>query len=89
MLSSRRLQPMVLVLTVGVLAVGFMLTDDFVQEATASNSDECKLALARCYVANVNADLACLIHGSNSQECIQAVGRAASLCLQAVIICQN
>ena len=89
MFSLRRLKAMVLVLAVGVLAIGFMLTDDFVQEAAASNSDECKLALARCYIANVNADLACLIHGSNSQECVQAAGRAASLCLQAVIICEN
>lgn len=89
MFSLRRLKAMVLVLAVGVLTVGSMLTDDFVQEAAASNSDECKLALTRCYIANVNADLACLIHGSNSQECVQAAGRAASLCLQAVIICEN
>lgn len=89
MFSLHRLKAMVLVLAVGVLTVGFMLTDDLVQEAAASNSDECQLALARCYVANVNADLACLIHGSNSQECVQASGRAASLCLQAVIICEN
>ena len=89
MLSSRRLRVIVPFLIVGVLAVGFILTNDFVQEATASNSDECKLALAACYMANVNADLACLLHGKNSKECVQAAGRAASKCFQAVIICEN
>ncbi len=88
MLSSRRLQVMVLVLTVSVLTVGFMATDDFVQEATASGS-ECDQALKACGAAQIAEIIACWGSKSGSQACIQAKGRAASKCLQAVIICEN
>ena len=88
MFRRRRFTAMLLIIT--VIAAGFVLFEiHFVQKATASNSDACTLALARCYIANATADLTCLLYGSNSQECIQAAARAASLCLQAVIICEN
>ena len=87
MFSSRRLQAMVLVLTVGVLTVGFMATGDFVQEATASGS-ECDQAMKKCGLAQIAEIIVCF-DNQNSTACIQAKGRAASKCLQAVIICEN
>ena len=88
MLSSRRLQAMVLVLTVGILAVGFMLTDDLVQEATASDS-ECDAAMRECGAARIAQIISCFGSRKNTKACIQARGRVISKCLQAVIICEN
>lgn len=88
MLSSRRLQVMVLVLTVSVLTVGFMSTGNFVQDATASGS-ECDQAMKECGRAQIKEIITCLLEGSNSKLCIQAKGRVVSKCLQAVIICEN
>ena len=89
MFSSRRLQAMVLVLTVSVLTIGFMLTGDLVQEATASNSDECQDALDECSRAALDQVLICINAGYNTHKCMVARAEAASKCLQAVIICEN
>ena len=86
--SSRCLQAVVLVLTISVLVAGFMLIGDFVHEATASGSD-CDTAMKECGLAQIAEIIACFGSNSGSQACIQAKGRAASKCLQAVIICQN
>jgi len=88
MFSSCRLKAVVLVLAVGVLVLGFMLTSDFVQEAPASDSD-CDKAWDDYAQASLYAHVICAGYGSNSPECGGAWLRAAYYFLRAVVICAN
>ena len=88
MFSFRRLQGMVLVLIVGVLVLGFMLTGDVVQKSLASDSD-CDEAWDDYARAALDARLICLNYGSDSTECGAAWLRAAYYFFRAVVICVN
>ena len=79
---------MVLVLIVGVLVLGFMLTGDLVQDAPASDSD-CDEAWADYARAALDARLLCLHYGSDSTECAAAWLKAVYYFLRAVVICAN
>ena len=85
MFSFLRLQRMVLVLIVGVLVLGFMLTGDVVQKSLASDSD-CDEAWLDYGRATLDAYVICA-GNSDSSECGGAWLRAAYYFARAVIIC--
>ena len=90
MLGSRRLSAIVPVLIVSVLAVGFILTDDFVQEATAqSGTTECDIAQARSKATCGLATAVCNIKGWDSDACFAGIVKCGAATREMLEICQN
>ncbi len=87
MFSSRCLQGSVLVLIVGVLVLGFMLTADVVQEAIASDSD-CDEAWDDYGRATLYAHIVCA-GNPGSDMCVAAWLRVTYYFYRAIVICMN
>ncbi|RKU07126.1 hypothetical protein C6502_17790 [Candidatus Poribacteria bacterium] len=90
MFSLSRLQAIVLVLIASVLVGGFMLADDFVQEAAAHYTQgDCDAANDACDLAIEVAWIVCTTHGSGSPQCDKEQRRAGGLCAYAAEVCAN
>lgn len=87
MFSLRRIQAMVLALTVGVLVLGFMLTGDVVQESLASDSD-CDEALDDYGRATLYAHIVCA-GNPGGDMCMAAWLRVIYYFYRAIVICAN
>ena len=90
MFSSRFLQGVFLALTVGVLAVSFILTADFAQEATAqSGSTACDIAQARSKAVCGLATYVCNTTGWDSDACWAGIAKCGAATAEMLEICQN
>ena len=89
MLSSRRLQALMLLFV--VLIAGFLLFDTFfVQETTAqSGTTECDVAQAYHKAVCGMATYICQVHGMSSDHCAGALAQCSAAFSYMINICQN